>query len=259
MRRRQPDRPTIKTAEQIEGMRRSNRLARRIVAELGTLLEPGVTTNQLDQVARRLTEEAGASAAFYQYRGFPAYICASLNDAVVHGIPNDQPLVEGDLVSIDYGCFVDGWCGDTAWTWAVGQPSEGAAHLMQVTRESLAIGIENAIAGKRVFDIAKPIQDHCESNGCGVVRSLVGHGIGSELHEPPQVPNYAHPESCRDRLRPGMTICIEPMVTAGGYGVHEADDGWTALTDDGSLAAHYEHCIVILSDGPEILSLPDDI
>ncbi len=264
LRRQERDRPTIKTPEQIEVMRRSNLLARRIVAEMGALVAPGATTRQMDDLARRLTQEAGARAAFYQYRVgakvFPAYVCASVNDVVVHGIPDDRPLETGDLVSLDYGCVIDGYFGDTAYTWCVGgQPSPEAAHLMQTTHDALDAGIAAAQPGKRVFDVAKAVQTVVEANGCGVVRSLVGHGIGQRLHEPPQVPNYADPRSTRDRLRPGMTICIEPMVTAGHYAVHEGPDGWAATTDDGSLTAHYEHTIVILSDGPEVLSLPHDL
>ncbi|NUP98771.1 MAG: type I methionyl aminopeptidase [Armatimonadetes bacterium] len=245
-------------------MRRSNLLARRIVQQLGELIAPGMTTRLLDEKARELTHAAGAKAAFYQYHPgtrtpFPGYLCASINEAVVHGIPDDRPLEPGDVVSLDYGCVLDGWYGDTAYTWCVGEPSPGAAHLMAVTREALALGIAAAQPGKRVWDVAKAVQTQVEGNGCGVVRNLVGHGIGRRLHEPPQVPNFATMETRRDRLRPGMTFCIEPMVTAGHYDVKTAPDGWTEVTRDGSLAAHYEHTIVILSDGPEILSLPDEL
>jgi methionyl aminopeptidase len=245
-------------------MRSANLLARRILAELGTMIVPGATTATLDARARELTHAAGAKPAFYQYRAgghspFPGHICASVNATVVHGIPNDRPLVEGDVVSIDYGCFLDGWCGDTAYTWCVGEPSATARHLMTVTKEALAVGIAAAQSGRRVFDIARAVQQHCESNGCGVVRSLVGHGCGSAMHEPPQVPNFADPASRHDRLRPGMTICIEPMVTAGGWQTKELPGGWEIVSADGSLAAHYEHCIAITDDGPDILSLPDDL
>lgn len=257
------ERPSIRTADEIEAMRRSNLLTRRIVAELGARIAPGVTTRDLENLARKLTDAAGARAAFYQYRVgqrvYPDYLCASVNDAVVHGIPNDQPFEAGDLVSLDFGVIVDGWYGDTAYTWCVGEPAPETAHLMATTKDALAIGIAAAQPGKRVFDIAKAIQAHVEGQGCGVVRELVGHGIGRHLHEPPQVPNYAAMETRRDRLRPGMILCIEPMVTAGSYQVREADDGWTVLTADGSLAAHYEHAVVILSDGPEVLSLPDEL
>lgn len=258
-RRREVPRPSIKTPEELELMRRSNRLARSIVGEIGRRVAVGVTTHELDTLAAQLTADAGATGAFYNYRGFPAHICASVNEAVVHGIPNDRPLAEGDIVSIDYGCVLEGWYGDTAFTFPVGEVSAEAKHLMDVTRTSLAIGIEAAQPGKRVFDVAKAIQSHVESNGCGIVRSLVGHGLGRAMHEPPQVPNYAHVESRRDRLRPGMVICIEPMVTAGHWAVEELADGWTAVTSDGSLAAHFEHAVAILEDGPEILSLPDEV
>lgn len=262
---RDRDRPVIKTAEEIAYMRRSSRLSREIVARLGERVRPGITTSELDRLAHALGEAAGARPAFYQYGGngvrpaFPGAICASRNEAVVHGIPDDVPLEEGDIISIDYGCVLDGWFGDTAYTWAVGDISDEACHLMDVSQAALEKGIEQAVPGKRVFDIARAVQNHCEGNGCGVVRSLVGHGIGRRLHEPPQVPNYAALESRRDRLRPGMTICIEPMVTAGTYHVHPLEDGWTEVTDDGRYAAHFEHTVVILSDGCEILSLPDVI
>ncbi|MCC7492949.1 MAG: type I methionyl aminopeptidase [Fimbriimonadaceae bacterium] len=263
LRRREADRPALRSAAEIAQLRRSNRLARRVVAELGAAIAPDVTTRQLDTLARRLTDEAGARAAFYQYKVgqkvYPDYLCASVNDEVVHGIPNDRPLQPGDVVSLDYGCVLDGWIGDTAFTWCVGEPSPTAAHLLDVTREALRLGIAAAQPGRRVFDIAKAVQDHVEANGCGVVRQLVGHGVGRRLHEPPQVPNFAAIESRRDRLRPGMVICIEPMITAGSYEVNERSDGWTIATRDGSLAAHFEHAVVILSDGPEILSLPDAI
>lgn len=254
----------LKTPLELDAMRKSNRLARQVVRELGRLVVPGATTRDLDQRARELTSAAGAKAAFYRYRVgakvFDYYICSSVNECVVHGLPSDKPLVPGDLVSVDYGCILGGWVGDTAYTWCVGgQPSPVAAHLMKTTKEALALGIAAAQPGRRVYDVALAVQTHCESHGCGVVRSLVGHGVGRKLHEPPQVPNYAAPESRRDRLRPGMTICIEPMVTAGHWDTTELDDGWQVVTKDGSLTAHYEHCIAITADGPEILSLPDDL
>jgi len=260
--RTQP-RPSLKTAAELDKMRASNRLARRILAAVGKQIAPGVTTRALDDLARDMTAAAGATGAFYHYqvgnRIFPAHLCTSVNEVVVHGIPDDRPLVEGDVVSVDYGCHLDGWVGDTAFTWCVGQPSNGTAHLMAVTQEALKIGIAAALPGKRVWDVARAVQDYCESNGCGVVRSLVGHGVGRRLHEPPQVPNFANPESRHDLLREGMTICIEPMVTAGDWETEELADGWTIVTKDRSLAAHYEHCIAITDHGPEILSLPDDM
>ncbi len=252
-------RPVIRTAEEIAKLRTAAQLSRRIVGELGAMIAPGVTTRQLDTRARRIADEGGWRASFYRYRGYPNYLCASVNEAVVHGVPDDRPLEAGDVVSLDFGVIVDGWVGDTAYTWCLGEPSETAAHLMRITRESLYLGIDKALSGKRVWDIAKAIQNHCETNGCGVVRQLVGHGIGRSLHEPPQVPNFASMETRRDRLRPGMVICIEPMVTAGGYEVDELPDGWTAVTRDRSLAAHFEHTVAITSDGPDILSLPDEL
>ena len=263
MRVRTEPRPVIKTADELDKMRAANRLARAVLAEMGRRIKPGVTTMDLETEARRMTEAAGAKGAFYQYRVgdkvYPYYLCTSINDCVVHGFPNERPLEPGDIVSIDYGCVLDGFVGDTAWTWSVGEPSPTARHLMDVTREALYRGIAMAQPGRRVFDVAREIQSYCESEGCGVVRALVGHGVGRRMHEPPQVPNYAAPESRRDRLRPGMTICIEPMITAGTWEVYEPEGKWDVLTRDGSLAAHYEHCIAILDDGPEILSLPEEI
>lgn len=255
---------SLKTADEIEQMRLSNRFARQVLITLGQQIVPGATTGELNELARELTLAGGAKAAFYRYRvGHKVYehhICASVNDCVVHGIPNDRPFEPGDLVSIDYGCLLNGWIGDTAYTWCVGgQPSPAAAHLMAVTKQALVIGIATAQAGRRVFDIARAVQNYCESQGCGVVRTMVGHGVGRRLHEPPQVPNYATNESRRDRLRPGMTICIEPMITSGGHETLEMPDGWQVVTSDGSLAAHYEHCIAITENGPDVLSLPDDL
>ncbi len=263
MRNRRPDAPTIKTPAEMDAMRAAGRLARSVLAAMGRMIAPGVTTLELEAEAQRLTAAAGARGAFYQYRVgakvYPYYLCTSVNDCVVHGFPAERPLAEGDIISIDYGCELNGFIGDTAWTWPVGEVSETAQHLLRVTREALYVGIEAAQAGRRVFDIGRAVQNHCESNGCGVVRALVGHGIGRRMHEPPQVPNYAAPETVRDRLRPGMTICIEPMVTAGDWRVYEPEDRWDVLTVDGSLAAHFEHCIAIGEDGPEILTLPEEI
>lgn len=249
--------PAIRTAAEIARLREAATISRRIVGELGAAIAPGVTTRQLDTLARKMTDELGLRASFYRYKNYPDYLCASVNEAVVHGIPNDRPLEPGDVVSLDFGVIVDGWYGDTAYTWCVGEPSPEAAHLMRVTQESLRLGLEKCLAGKRVWDVAKAVQMHCEQNGCGVVRALVGHGLGRSLHEPPQVPNVATVETRRDRLRPGMVFCVEPMVTSGGYEVEELGDGWTAVTCDRSLAAHFEHTVAICSDGPEILSLPD--
>lgn len=249
--------PALRTAEEIAGLREAARLSREIVAELGERIAPGVTTRELDTLARRRTDALGLRASFHKYHGYPDYLCASVNEAVVHGIPNDRRLEPGDVVSLDFGVIVNGWYGDTAYTWCVGEPSPQAAHLIEVTRESLRLGVDKCLAGKRVWDVAKAVQTHCESHGCGVVRALVGHGLGRGLHEPPQVPNYAAMETRRDRLRPGMVLCVEPMITAGGWEVEELPDGWTAVTKDRSLAAHFEHTVVITSDGPEILSLPD--
>ncbi|HIE52921.1 MAG TPA: type I methionyl aminopeptidase [Armatimonadetes bacterium] len=246
----------IKTPEQIARMRRSNRLARRILLTLGEHVAPGVSTKELDLLARKLVTEAGGRPSFLGYRGFPAAICASVNEVVVHGIPNDQKLREGDILSVDFGAFLDGFHGDTAATFPVGKINSQAQHLLKVTYSALWRGIEAAVVGNRIGDISHAIQSYVESQGCGVVRKLVGHGVGREMHEDPQVPNFGRPRT-GPRLRPGMTLAIEPMITAGSYRVKVLPDGWTVVTADGSLAAHFEHTVVVLSDGPEVLSLPD--
>jgi methionyl aminopeptidase len=253
----------LKTRSEIEAMREANRIARHVVAGVGQHVAPGVTTLQLEEVARQLTHEAGVKPAFYQHTNggspFPAYLCTSVNEGVVHGIPNDTPLREGDIVGIDYGCILDGWYGDTAYTYPVGAVAAETEHLLSMTREALAVGIAAAQPGRRVYDVSKAIERFCESNGLSVIRALCGHGIGRALWEPPQVPNYVQPESRADRLRPGTTICIEPMTALGGWEVDELDDGWTVVTADRSLAAQFEHCIAITEDGPDILSLPDEL
>lgn len=248
----------LKSPRELELMRAANRLARRILWRLGEEVKPGVTTQELDELARELTRQAGARPAFLGYPGtkgpFPAAICASVNEVVIHGIPNGRPLREGDIVGIDYGCILEGYVGDTAWTFPVGQVSPEAQHLMEVTRTALFKGIEQAMEGHRVRDISRAIQRYVESHGCSVVRAMVGHGVGRTLHEEPQVPNYVGP-GFSPRLKVGMTLAIEPMITLGSHEVRVLDDGWTIVTRDGSLAAHFEHSIAILPEGPEILSV----
>ncbi|MBI3921533.1 MAG: type I methionyl aminopeptidase [Armatimonadetes bacterium] len=252
-----------KSKEEIHLMRKSNRAARRILNRLAEAVQPGVTTAQLDQLARRLTKEFNGHPAFLgvpaPHKGispFPAAICAGVNEVVVHGIPNGTPLKDGDIVGIDYGIVINGWFGDTAWTFPVGPISEEARFLMKVTEESLYKGIEQAKPGNMLGEVSHAIQSHVESHGCSVVRQLVGHGIGKSMHEPPQVPNFGDRKK-GPRLRPGMTIAIEPMINLGTHEVQCLEDGWTVVSADGSLSAHFEHAIVILSDGPEILSVDE--
>ena len=231
----------------------------RIVVEALDVLEaaavPGVSTKEMDRIAREQIERAGARPAFLGYRGYPATLCISVNEEVVHGIPGPRKLREGDVVGLDLGCIVDGFFGDAARTVAVGQAGEGAHRLMKVTRESLLAGIDVCRPGKRVGDIGHAVQTHAEGHGYSVVREFVGHGIGTSLHEEPQVPNYG-PPGRRERLVPGMCLAIEPMVNVGGPEVEVLSDGWTAITRDRSLSAHFELSVAVTPFGPWILSEP---
>jgi methionyl aminopeptidase len=231
----------------------------RIVVESLDVLEaaavPGVTTKEMDRIAREQIERKGARPAFLGYRGYPATLCISVNEEVVHGIPGSRKLREGDIVGLDLGCIVDGFFGDAARTVAVGKAGEGAQRLMRVTRESLHAGIEACRPGQRVGDIGHAVQTHAEAHGYSVVREFVGHGIGTSLHEEPQVPNYG-PPGRRERLVPGMCLAIEPMVNVGGPEVEVLADGWTAITRDRSLSAHFELSVAVTPFGPWILSDP---
>jgi methionyl aminopeptidase len=231
----------------------------RIVVDALDALEaaagPGVTTREMDRIAREHIEKAGARPAFLGYRGYPATLCISVNEEVVHGIPGPRKLSEGDIVGLDLGCIVDGFFGDAARTVAVGRASEEAARLMKVTRESLFAGIDACHTGNRVGDIGHAVQTHAEAHGYSVVREFVGHGIGTSLHEEPQVPNYG-PPGRRERLVPGMCLAIEPMVNVGRAEVEVLADGWTAVTRDRSLSAHFELSVAVTAFGPWILSEP---
>jgi methionyl aminopeptidase len=216
---------------------------------------PGITTREMDRIAWEQIEKAGARPAFLGYRGYPATLCISVNEEVVHGIPGPRKLREGDIVGLDLGCVVDGFFGDAARTVAVGSIGDAAARLMKVTKESLFAGIDVCQPGKRVGDIGHAVQTHAEKNGYSVVREFVGHGIGTSLHEEPQVPNYG-PPGRRERLVAGMCLAIEPMVNVGRPEVDVLSDGWTAVTRDRSLSAHYELTIAVTQHGPWILSEP---
>jgi len=222
---------------------------------LGSQIKSGITAMELDQLAEEYITSQGARPAFKGYYGFPATLCISLNDEVVHGIPNDRKLQDGDLVSIDCGAEKDGYYGDHAITFTIGSITDEQQRLVDVTRESLKKGIAQAVPGNHLYDIGHAVQEYAEAAGYGVVRQLVGHGIGTQLHEEPQVPNYGE-AGTGPRLKPGMVIAIEPMITEGSYDIYTGDDGWTVYTADGKLAAHFEHTIVITDNGPEILSLP---
>lgn len=243
-----------RSAEEIEKLARVNALVAQVLAELMRVVEPGVSTLDLDQLAERRLREAGALPAFKGYHGYPATICASVNDQVVHGIPNTRPLKSGDIVSVDMGAKLDGYFGDSAVTVPVGTVSAEAQRLLQVTSASLDRALTAVKPGNRVQDIGAAVQQHVEAHGFSVVREFVGHGIGTALHEEPQIPNYGTPGRGA-RLAEGMTLAIEPMVNAGKPAVKVLSDGWTAVTKDGSLSAHFEHTVVVTAEGCRILTL----
>jgi methionyl aminopeptidase len=247
-----------KSAAELQRMRAANALVADILADLATHAEPGVTTAELDRIAEKRVREAGAVPAFKGYRGYPATLCASVNEEVVHGIPSDQRrLADGDVISLDMGVVLDGFYGDSAVTVGVGQISPQAADLLRVTEEALYRGIDAARTGGRLSDIGHAIQDWVEQHGFSVVREFVGHGIGTKLHEEPQIPNYGQPGR-GPRLVEGMVLAIEPMVNAGRASVKVLADGWTAVTRDGSLSAHFEHTVAITGNGPEIMTARRD-
>ena len=244
--------------EEIERLRESAQLVAKTLRELGRAVRPGITTAELDRLAESFIRDHGATPAFKGYRGFPASICPSLNEEVVHGMPGDRELREGDLIGIDVGVEMNGFFGDAARTFAVGKASDEALKLMKVTRESLMKGIAQARPGNRVGDISNAIQVHVEAHGFSVVRALVGHGIGREMHEEPAIPNFG-PPGRGPRLMAGLVLAIEPMVNVGGFEVVTRPDGWTVATKDGTLSAHFEHTVAVGPEGPEILSvLPDE-
>ena len=234
-------------------MKKANQIVARVLSSLGERVEPGVTTAQLDRLAEEMILASGGSPAFKGYRGFPASVCASVNDQIVHGIPNQAPLREGDILSLDVGVCLEGYYGDAAWTYPVGVIQPELQRLLQVTRDALFKGIDKILAGNRVSDISASIQQHVESQGFSVVREFVGHGIGLALHEDPQVPNYGRPGR-GPRLREGMVLAIEPMVNTGGPESRVLEDQWTAVTVDGGCSAHFEHSVAVTENGPWILS-----
>jgi methionyl aminopeptidase len=234
-------------------MREAGRITARVLREVGDAIAPSVTTGELDELAETIVREEGAKAAFKGYRGFPASICASPNSEVVHGIPGPRRLVEGDIISIDFGAIVDGYYGDSAMTFPVGEIAEETARLLDTTRRSLEAGIGQCRPGMRLYDISHAVQTVVEREGFSVVKEYVGHGIGANMHEEPQVPNFG-PAGKGPTLKPGMVFAIEPMVNVGEAGVRSLDDGWTVVTADGSLSAHFEHTVAVTETGPEILT-----
>lgn len=247
----------IKSPLEIEEMKKAGALSKMALRHVGAMVRPGVSTFELDQLAEQIIRMHGGTPAFKGYGGFPGSICASLNDAVVHGIPNpDVILRDGDIISIDTGAIVDGWVGDNAWTFYVGTPAPEVQALCEVTRDCLIAGIEQAVPGNRIGDIGHAIQSLAESHGYGVLREYVGHGVGRVMHEEPNVPNYGK-KGRGVLLEAGMVIAIEPMINVGKPGVKILDDGWTTVTQDGSLSAHFEHTVAITPDGPVLLTALD--
>ncbi|MCM3880378.1 MAG: type I methionyl aminopeptidase [Vicinamibacterales bacterium] len=245
-----------RSASELRRLREANQLVGRVLDVVREAVAPGITTAELDALAEREIRAGGAEPAFKGYKGYPATICASVNEQVVHGIPSPKTVLkEGDIISIDLGALLDGFYGDSAVTVGVGTISPKAAELLRVTEESLWKGIDAVRPGARVSDIGHAVQVHVELFGFSVVREFVGHGIGSELHEEPQIPNYGDPGR-GPRLAEGMVLAIEPMVNAGAAGVKVLQDGWTAVTSDRSLSAHFEHTVAVTSDGVEVLSRP---
>lgn len=242
-----------KSAEEIELIRQSSMLVARTHGEIAKVIGPGVKTIELDKLAETFIRDNGGVPAFLNYGGFPYSLCISLNNQVVHGFPGDYALKDGDLVSVDCGAVLNGYYGDSAFTFAIGEVDEEVKKLMRVTRECLDLGIAKAIVGNRIGDIGYAVQDHAEKNGFGVVKELVGHGVGLKLHEKPEVPNYGKRGS-GIKLEEGMVIAIEPMINAGRAGVKFWDDGWTVSTVDGKPSAHYEHTVAVGKGKADILS-----
>jgi methionyl aminopeptidase len=243
-----------KSAAEIETMREAGRVTARALAAVGAAVKAGVTTGELDDLASASIRDAGALPAFKGYHGFPATICASRNSVVVHGIPGRERLLAGDIISVDIGAIVEGYYGDAAFTWPVGEVTPEVTGLLEVTRRSLEAGIARCMPGMRLYDISAAVQRVAEGAGFSVVREYVGHGIGRSMHEEPQVPNYGT-AGRGPTLQAGMVLAIEPMVNLGGPGVVQSDDGWTVSTADGSPSAHFEHTVAITEDGPVVLTV----
>lgn len=243
----------LKSPAQIERMRKAGKIVADTLELMRENVQPGITTGELDRIAEEYIKKQGAYPTFKGYNGFPASICASVNEQVVHGFPGLRTLQSGDIISIDCGATYDGYVGDSAITLAVGEITEDLKKLLRVTEESLMLGIKKAVKGNRLFDISHQIQSHVEANGFSVVRDYVGHGIGRAMHEEPQIPNYGKPGR-GPRLDIGMVLAIEPMVNMGTYEVETLSDRWTVITKDGKASAHFEHTVAITENGPEILT-----
>jgi methionyl aminopeptidase len=253
--------PKIKSAKELDRMRDAGKVVTEAKMAVKSAVRPGVTTGELDRIAEDVIRSHGAVPSFKGYTAggpipFPATICASINEEIVHGIPGDRVLEEGDILSVDFGAIVEGFHGDSAFTIGVGEITEQAQHLIDATREALCRGIAAVRAGARIGDISSAVQQYAEGEGFSVVRQYVGHGIGRALHEDPQIPNYGV-AGRGGLLREGMTICIEPMLNVGGWETMQLEDGWTVVTADGSLSAHYEDTIIVKAGGSEVLTTPE--
>jgi len=242
----------LKTPGEIQLMDEANRIVHRVLEAMGETIAPGVTSRELDRLAEKVIRDAGGVPAFLNYRGYPATLCISVNDVIVHGIPKDVPLKDGDIVGIDCGVLYKGYYGDAARTFAVGRIAPEAQRLLEVTEEALRRAVAQVRPGGRLSDIGHAVQRYAESHGFSVVREFSGHGIGTSLHEDPQIPNYGTPGK-GPKLKPGMVLAIEPMVNAGGAGVRMDADGWTARTEDGSLSAHFEYSVAVTPRGARVL------
>ena len=247
---------SAKSSRELDIMREAGRIVAQTHEAVKQAIEPGITTRELDAVADKVIRAAGAFPSFMGYNGYPAAICTSVNEELVHGIPGNRRLAEGDIISVDIGALYRGYHGDSAWTYPVGRISPEVAELLQVTEESLFAGIRMAVVGNRLSDISHAVQELVEARGFSIVRDYVGHGIGSDMHEEPQIPNYGPPGK-GPRLRPGMALAIEPIVNAGVPEVRTLSDDWTVVTVDGKRCAHFEHTVAIVEDGAaRILTLP---
>jgi len=244
-----------KSQQEIQYMREAGRIVALTLQEIQKVIEPGITTAELDHIAERFISGMGAKPSFKGYDGFPGSICTSVSEEIVHGIPGSRKLQNGDLISIDIGAYYNGYHGDSAWTYPVGQVTDEAKRLLKVTEDALYLGIEEVKPDERLSNISHAIQKHVESAGFSVIREFVGHGVGRELHEDPDVPNYG-PRNVGPRLKPGMVIAIEPMVNAGRRHIRILEDEWTVITADGKPSAHFEHTVAVTEDGYEILTRP---
>jgi methionyl aminopeptidase len=247
----------LKSEKEIAAMRKSSRIVAQVLAELRDIVKPGITTKDLDAYAERKAREMGAIPAFKGYRGYPASLCTSINEEIIHGIPSSRKLQEGDILGLDFGVVCDGYYGDAAVTYPVGEISPEASRLIEAAENAFFKGFEKIHEGNRISDISHAIQNSVESQGFSVIRAFVGHGIGMSLHEEPQIPNFG-PPGRGPKMRTGLVIAIEPMIAAGGWNIEIKEDNWTAMTKDRSLSSHYEHTVALTSQGAEILSIREE-